>query len=349
MPSPATPLRARRAGVIDVAVTAATAIAEGALVLASTRGAALAPLLLMHAGLVTALAAALSVAGRWGERHLALLWVSTVAFGPVGPPGILVLIALERFYERRASDPEAWHAMLFPSSLVDEHAELWRRVGQRASDRPAEQQVTPFLDVLSFGSVPQRQAVIAIIAQQFHPAFAPALRMALRDEHNVIRVQAATAIARLEHQFLERTLALEAAVRESPGDPDTLLALASHYDDQAFAGLLDPTREYDCRHKAQEGYLRYLEVRPEDHGAQFKLARLELRCGSPGAASARFRALVERGDTSAGLWLMESLYAQRQYGALRTAARELLDVAGEDAPPAVGATVDLWAGREGAA
>ncbi|MDH4065053.1 MAG: hypothetical protein OEW19_11685, partial [Acidobacteriota bacterium] len=180
----------------------------------------------------------LAVAGwvRAGRRqsspHAALLAVVTTAFGPFGPAGVLLSLALGRHYARLATPMDEWHAMLFPPTRPDENAELWRRIGQRASDLSGEQHVTPFLDVLAFGSIPQRQSVIAIIAQQFHPSFAPALKAALCDPHNVIRVQAATAIARLENEFLERTMRLEAAAREAPDDPAAVLALAGHYDDQ---------------------------------------------------------------------------------------------------------------------
>jgi hypothetical protein len=252
------------------------------------------------------------------------------------------MMGLEHYYAGRATEIEAWHATLFPSGQVDANAELWRRIGQRASDRPAAQQVTPFLDVLAFGSVPQRQAVIAIIAQQFEPAFATALRAALRDEHNVVRVQAATAIARLENQFLERTFRLEAAVRESPDDPQAILALASHYDDQAFAGLLDATREQECRVKAADGYERYLRHCPDHQAAEFRLARLQLRRGRAAEATPRFRRLVQGGSGSARVWLMESLSAEGCYDELRSiaAGSTAEEVAGFS--PEVASAIELW-------
>ncbi|MGE0590978.1 MAG: hypothetical protein AB7G23_03365 [Vicinamibacterales bacterium] len=311
------------------------------------------------------------------DRHALLLWLATAAFGPFGAAGLMLAMFVERHHAGHATSLEAWHAMLFPPSHVDEEAELWRRIGQRASDRPDAQPVTPFLDVLAFGTVPQRQAVVAIIAQQFRPAFAGALKTALRDEANVVRVQAATAIARLEHEFLERTLRLEQAARDSAeasrtgadagtdsgvtarteaagaasGGPDgradarATLALASHYDDYAFTGLLDPAREEDCRVRAANGYQAYLAQVPDDRVVAFRLARLQLRRGLPEDAEHRFRELAEAGEPAAAEWQLEALFVMGRYADLRRAAARHAVGPGLGTPEAQDALA-LWTGRE---
>lgn len=282
------------------------------------------------------------------DRHLALLVLATAAFGPIGPAGVLLALALERWNAWRATSVEDWHQMLFPPIATKLHTDLWRRIGQRVSDRAGDRRnsprVTPFLDVLSFGSVQQRQAVVAIIAQQFRPAFAPALRAALRDEHNVIRVQAATAIARLEQEFLERTLELEAVVREAPQDPDAILALASHCDEQAFAGLFDQTREETCRTQAADGYARYLELRPDDAAVELRLARLQLRRGRLDDAEPRLQRLSQAGHPNARLWLMETLFAQRRWRELRRVASGCDTQSAAELPVEASAAIELWAG-----
>jgi hypothetical protein len=280
---------------------------------------------------------------RWGtDRHAALLALATPALGPIGPAGVLLAMGFERVHAQSAASIEQWHAMLFPALVVDTKGDLWRRIGKRASDRPADPRVTPFQDVLAFGSVQQRQAVVAIIAQQFRPAFAPALKAALRDEHNVIRVQAATVIARLEQEFLERTFELEAAAQLAPNDPEAILALASHSDDQAFAGLFDSTREENCRARAAEGYERYLELRPDDQAVSLRLARLQLRRGLIDQAEPRLQQLAEAGHTSARVWLMEVLFAQRRYRDLRAAAARFGAGAADTMPLEATGAVELW-------
>jgi hypothetical protein len=328
-----------------VGIIVSAALAQAAVCWLAVAGAALAVVLVAHAGACAALALSLYRRNRRATRYDLLLLVTTCACGPFGPSGVLCAALLERYHARHATDVEQWHAALFPQGEVDANAALWRRIGQRASDRPAEQRVTPFLDVLAFGSVPQRQAIIAIIAQQFDPAFAPALRAALRDEHNVVRVQAATAIARLENQFLERALELEAAVRNGPDDADARLALATHYDNQAFTGLLDSTREQECRVKAADGYERYLQQRPDDQAAQFRLARLQLRRGHASDATLRLGPLTANGHGTARFWLMESLFAEGRYAELRSVAVDVESPEQADVSPKMASTVDLWAGR----
>jgi polysaccharide biosynthesis protein PelE len=252
-------------------------------------------------------------------------------------------IVVEWRQARHATSLDEWHATLFPPSDDHEHAALWRRIGQRQSDEP-DPAVTSFFDVLTFGSVPQRQAVIALVSQQFTPEFAPVLRAALRDEHNVVRVQAATAIARLEQQLFERTLALEAAVARAPEDADAILALASHHDNQAFTGILDPSREAASRVKAAQGYTTRLQLRPDDQSTEFRLARLLLRRGLAADAEPGFRRLAAARYPGATLWLMECLFAQGRYEQVR----EVASAADADEirrlTPDVQTMLDLWTG-----
>lgn len=343
------PIHGRRPGGSLLFVAVAALGAELSLLAAAGRGG---PVAWLAAGHVLVAA----VVGVWAwhptrraGRYPALLGVTTASFGPFGPAGLLLAVALEAYYARHATPVDEWHAMLYPPTQVDEQAELWRRIGQRASDRPADQHITPFLDVLAFGTIPQRQSVIAIIAQQFQPAFAPALRAALGDEHNVIRVQAATAIAKLEHEFLERSMKLQEAVRHAPDDSAAALALATHCDEQAFAGLLDAAREQDCRVMAANHYERYLASHPGDGEVRFRLARLQQRRGLWRQAEPLFRQLVDEGHPAARHWLMENLFVQGRYAELRTCAGAQPVEPGGDARPEIAAVMALWAGREASA
>lgn len=329
-------------------VAAATLAAETAAVVACARTghwwlvAAVHPLVMLALGLWWRSGA------RRTSRHATLLLVAASAFGPIGAAGTVLTLALEAGHARQATTLEAWHAMLFPPSQKDERADLWRRIGQRASDRSGHSPITPFLDVLAFGSVAQRQSVIAIIVQQFRPAFAPALKAALGDEHNVIRVQAATAIARLENECLERTIRLEAALSAAPDDAEALLALATHYDDQAFSGLVDVAREEEYRTKAAAGYARYLSRRPDDLAVVYRLARMQHRRGLAADAERLFGFLMERGYAAARHWLMEALYKQGRFSELRAIATRFPLTGHEPIAVEVAEASSLWAG-EGAA
>lgn len=243
---------------------------------------------------------------------------------------------------------DQWYEQLFPRFAPDAHAALWRRVGQRASDRRQPTDVIPFLDLLQHGSLAQKQSVISLISTSFRPAFAGALRAALTDSQNVIRVQAATAIARLENQFLEDTLRLEACAKDTPDDVAALMALAAHYDDYAFTGLLDSGRERDCRDKATALYERARTLAPSDEALATRLGRLYLRLGRFADAERVLREVVPSAHGhEARLWLMECLFRQRRYGDLRTLAQSTPDEADNLAawPVEVAPTIKLWLSR----
>jgi hypothetical protein len=303
------------------------------------------PLAVVGAHAVAALAASgwlLRPAPR-RSPYAALLALATAAFGAIGPAGVLVTMVLARRHAPQATDLEVWHATLFPPGADGAREDVWRRVGERARDRARARDITPFHDILHFGSVQERQATIAVIAQKFDPAFAPMLKAAPSDEHNVVRVQAATAIARLEHQLFEQTLELEAALERAPADPGAMLALAKHNDDQAFAGLFDPAREGRCRIQAAGLYGRYLTACPHDADTELWLARLLLRAGRPFDALPRLRHLVATDHPTAELWEMECLFALGRYDDLRRSARAWRRRANRPVLSEVEATVGFWA------
>ncbi|MGE3511305.1 MAG: hypothetical protein AB7N65_20740 [Vicinamibacterales bacterium] len=331
-----------------IVAAAATIAAEAAVVVACARTGRWWLVAVAHPLVMLALGLWWRSEARRTSRHATLLVVAASAFGPIGAAGLVLTLALEACHARQATTLDDWHAMLFPPSQKEERLDLWRRIGQRASDQGGHSPITPFLDVLAFGSVAQRQSVIAIIVQQFRPAFAPALKAALRDEHNVIRVQAATAIARLENECLERTIRLEAALSADPDDAEALLALATHYDDQAFSGLVDVAREQEYRTKAAAGYARFLAQHPDDLAVVYRLARIQHRRGLAADAERLFEFLLERGYAAARHWLMESLYTQGRFSELRAIAARYPLTGHEPIAVDVAEASSLWAGEEAA-
>ena len=52
----------------------------------------------------------------------------------------------------------------------------------------------------------QKQMAIAKITQYFQPRFAPLLLQAVQDSNAAVRVQAATGLAKIEHDFMSQYL-----------------------------------------------------------------------------------------------------------------------------------------------
>ena len=80
--------------------------------------------------------------------------------------------------------------------------------------------------------------------------------------------QAASAITRVEDEFLQHSLSLADEVRRHPGDASRVHALAVYHDEYASAGILDADRARDSRNTARTAYLDYLQLQPDDQVAR---------------------------------------------------------------------------------
>lgn len=274
-----------------------------------------------------------------------LLITITAALGPLGPVITLLTMALARQYMRNATPFEEWYRTLFPELADETEGDLARQAANASLEDPSS--LTPFIEVLAYGSLLQKQALIALISKSFRPAFGPILKRALSDENNAVRVQAGTAMNRIENMTHAQTVELEHRFSERPGDPSVLLELSRHYDGLLYSGILDTKREEETRERALEAWKLYLTVRPDDIESQIAASRLRLRSGRCEEAASSLRTIVDAGAASAqaSLWYMESLYRLGQFAELRTYAKrpETRAVMDADLPPAALEAIQLWA------
>jgi tetratricopeptide (TPR) repeat protein len=278
-----------------------------------------------------------------------LLIAGTAALGPVGPAGTLVAMALTRWYMRGAVPFDEWYRALFPETAEEPGDAFAKQVANSAQDDPAG--LAPFSEILAFGSVQQKQALIALINRSFRPAFGQILKRALTDSNNAIRVQAATAMNRIERDMHERTIRLGRLANERPDDPDALLELARHYDQYLYSGILDARREEQVRELALDAYRRYNAIRPDNGDSRMAISRLLLRGGRYSEAAVSLEASQHDGFSTqyAELWYVESLFNLGRFAELRKYARQLQDrLDGADGlPPAAVEAVRTWAAAEG--
>ena len=160
--------------------------------------------------------------------------------------------------------------------------ELYGRSAGRAS----------FRDILAHGSFQDEQAALAIITRRFSPALAPALRLALNDPDAAIRVQAATAAARIEDLFLAGLTQYTARVSEHPDDPECLLALARHLLGHAEAGLCPPERAAADLEQALSHLRQAVALAPLRRDG-LAIAKVQLRRGDPREAARHLESLME--------------------------------------------------------
>jgi hypothetical protein len=299
---------------------------------------------LAHAVVVAVLAAwtMRSPASRADLRLPLILTVMTATLGPLGSAGTLVAAVMARRYARTAAPFEEWYASLFPDLAAGEGVVPLR------SGADARSSVAPFADILGFGTLDQKQELIGLIANEFRPAFAPTLRLALTDTNNAVRVQAASAITRVEDEFQQHSLALADEVRRHPGDARRVHALAAYHDEYARSGILDVDRARDSRETARRAYLDYLQLRPGDHVARAAVGRLLVQDGRyQDAADWLVEAIAApEGRVHALLLWMEAQFNLGRFAEVRwaavTHAAELIDR--DDTPLLARETLKLWSG-----
>jgi polysaccharide biosynthesis protein PelE len=302
--------------------------------------------LVAHCVVVAAIALATRRPRAEDIRLPMLVTCSTAALGPIGAVGSLLTLVLARHYVRRALPFEEWYRSLFPDTQETGNRKVVDRIA--ASEGREAETVTAFFDLLSFGSLQQKQDLIALVSSQFRPAFGPVLKRALQDDHSAIRVQAATAMSKLENTILQRTMELTRQVRANPGDTEALRALAQHYDDCLFCGILDSRREEDLLAEALAVYRECLSREPRDLATRLAAGRLLLRSKRFNEAAEYFHEAADpsSGKPQAALWYMESLFQLGRFGEIRRLARDWASRRASSAgyPPEAIEAVRLWAG-----
>lgn len=290
----------------------------------------------LHAGLMALWCAYLGMTRAWPQHPVQLLYLlTTLALGPLGVLGSALTFLLWRASPAQTLGLEARYAALLPDVSEPASTVLARRIlrGERDAGTPGT--LEPFADLMANGRIEQKQAAIALIMSEFKPALAPALHRALNDADASVRVQAATAMARIESRFLELALGLEARVASEPDNLQDAFALARHYDEYAITGLLDANRTLTARQRALELFQRCAGTEPLALDAQHAIVRLRVRMGQLDAAVSAAEPLVAAGRAAPSLqaWYLECLFKQGRLDTLREACRSLL--AAEQGPAKV--------------
>jgi len=211
-------------------------------------------------------------------------------------------------------------------------------------------------DVFRHGTLAQRRRAVALMGSHFKPQFAEALRMALRDENNAIRVQAGMALLQLEDEYGRLQSSIEGRGEDSVlashgfGTDKTCLELAQLHDQQAYSGLLDDDRTRTAQLQALRAYRDHLTANPGDDEAMAAVGRLLVRADQHELVADWFGEQVQQGHASGAilLWLAEALYRSRRYPELQALLREHRSriAAHLPADSPLRAVVQLWQAAE---
>lgn len=254
-------------------------------------------------------------------RFAPLLLLMTAVAGPLGAAICIVSALVFASRAPNAVPPSVWIDAILNQEDTRDGDRLHDRLSMGLDNHALNSGVEPFQDILSSGTVLQKQMVTLKIARYFRPQFAPLLLQAAQDPNAAVRVQAATALAKIEHNFMTRCMQIEKHLKANPHDDAQSLRLAMLYDEYAQAGILDEITQAILCQKAIAIYEQQL-VRRGDTELEERLARLYLCQHHPEKAFNLLDKAVESGDITplAVLCYIEALFHLKKLGQVRRIA-----------------------------
>jgi tetratricopeptide (TPR) repeat protein len=279
--------------------------------------------------------------------HLAMLVIVSSVTGIFGALGSLFGYLVYLFYTQNAQSFPEWYESIFPADIPSEPQKIYDDILEGIDENPRAYSVMPLVEVMQLGSEHQKRRALARMTSCFNPRLAPAFKIALKDPSNTIRVQAATAVAKIEKGFMAQRDQIEMARVKEPQNTKLLLALAHFFDDYAFTGMLDATLEKSNRERAVETYKSYLQHDPDNKDAWMAIGRLFYRDGKWQDAAEWFRHALDRDWHMPAmiLWYAECLFRLGNYAELRriVAAYGRGIISEESWPRDVRDAMNLWA------
>lgn len=284
------------------------------------------------------------------DERLAWLGSLMVFFlGPIGALGTIWATLQYYHYRKHATPFDDWYRSILPTQNISRSERLIERL--RAWGREAEEAhhngPIPFNELISMGSRNDKQLAIAMMARNFNAAFAPAFKQALADDDNAVRVQAASAITRIEDQYQQAAMRFEAKAKKTPS-LKTFRALAEHYDSHANAGLTDSDSILELRKKSAKAYQHALTIAPDDYSTLWAYGRLLVRMKQFMESCRIYEHAFSLGNeviVTDRVWYWEALYRGKRYQDLRNQVERYFGTLPEDVnlPPTLMDTLRLWA------
>lgn len=275
-----------------------------------------------------------------------ILAVTCAVMGIFGAVGSLMSAVSYILFRQKAMSFYDWLKTIFPPDDNSHSEQVYDDIIFGVDENPRSYSVMPFLEVMQVGSEVQKRRALSRMTMHFHPRLAPAFKAALKDKNNTIRVQAATAVAKLENQFMEMLQNIREASVLAPHDPKVTFATARFYDDYAYTGLLDNEREKRNREQAITFYKKYLEHDADHIESWTAIGRLHFRAKQYAESAEWLRHALDRGWHSKNIiaWYFECLYKLNDFKLLREAVATYgrFINAREDLPLGLANAIELW-------
>jgi hypothetical protein len=275
-----------------------------------------------------------------------LMTFSTLTLGFIGVLGAsLTMVYLLIHKEDKGFDNESFHVLPKGHQAIRSR-DLYNNIVSGRESFATTTSVSSFIDIMSYGSHEQKQALIALLARHYKPQFAPALRCALVDSSSDIRVQAATAVAKIEQAYSAKWAILKARTDRKENRFESYYALACHLDDYAFLGLLDEERKSVIQDRALECYQQCQKLATSNTDLSIAMGRLLVRRDQISEAIKIFESINPASFSVAGVfWYGQCLFIQKRYSDLRQLLAEWESISQQDSsdlPEKLHGVFGLW-------
>lgn len=258
-----------------------------------------------------------------GRQLAYLLTLFTTVLGPLGTSGTLVTAGLYYWFKRSATPFSEWYESLFPDIEYLDIKRIYDKAVDERNFHANKNPVIPFIDVLQYGTIQQKQAMIVLLIKNHHGKFANVLRKALEDSDGSVRVLAAKGMTKIEQYFLDQNMELEKRYNDKNiSDSQFLKTQILNDDEYLYSGILDDIRAKEVRVRSLENCKKYLLLHPEDLDIRFILGRILLRNEQNEKAADWFEECIQKGFTSPKIyaWYFECMYRMGQFKKLRKTA-----------------------------
>ncbi|QLH35016.1 MAG: hypothetical protein HWD61_01770 [Parachlamydiaceae bacterium] len=205
-----------------------------------------------------------------------LAFAANLGGGVFGLGAFLLMAILHPLFSVISTQAHIWFEGLFPEQNLSLFDQIMLRIQSRWDDYTKSHEASSFENLFKYGTISDKQKVLDTIAEGFNISYSPILQSALNDNQNVVRIQAAAILTKIDTEFDNKLKKLEKLHQDSPDDLVILLQLAEHTDLYATIGITDEVRSLEIASSAVFYYRKFLEVNKDQFVVWLAVARLLL-------------------------------------------------------------------------
>ena len=207
----------------------------------------------------------------------------------------------------------------------------------------------PLLDIMSFGSLEQKQSALIKAVKNFRPQLMmPVLQMGLDDPNNAIRVQAAAGLAKIQDDFHRKYTVYERKVIENTESTEELIDFAKLCEEYSASQLLNSERKAAVIKESIKLYERCVTLSPDNKDLKISLIRMLMISGETNRANellGEVLPLVKNPSPAVAHTLMELLFKMNRFTEMRHFANEWKTEMNKNFGYAINEKIDLWSGN----